>query len=148
MGRRPDRERSRILLIGAGRFRSPQLPDIAAVEPGLEQLRKVLAGPDTGVFAGNRERCVVLRNPRTARDVFDSFFTLAGQADDVLLGRTDSSTGFPSRSGSSPHPPRVATARRRHRSPSLLRNVTVHDDMAELVGGIKFGAVAHVLIGP
>ena len=85
MGRRPDRERSRVLLVGAGRFHSPLLSDIAAVDPGLEELRKVLTEPGAGVFAADREHCVSVRNPRTPREVFDNFFTAAAEADDVLL---------------------------------------------------------------
>ena len=85
MGRRPDRERSRILLVGASRFRSPLLPDIPAVEPGVDELRKILTDPGAGVFAGDGEHCSYVRNPHTQRDVFDSFFTAAAQADDVLL---------------------------------------------------------------
>jgi Caspase domain len=85
MGRRPDRERSRLLLVGADRFRSVRLPDIDAVDFGLERLRQVLTSPGEGVFAGDREHCVILRRPRTPREIFDNFFTVAGQADDVLL---------------------------------------------------------------
>jgi hypothetical protein len=85
MGRRPDRERSCLLLVGAGRFRSPLLPDIAAIDPGVEELRKILTNPRSGVFAGDREHCIYVRNPHTQREVFDSFFTAAAQADDVLL---------------------------------------------------------------
>lgn len=85
MGHRPDEERSRVLLIGAGHFQTPDLDDIDAVGPGLDRLRSALTGAPTGVFSADPERLRALTDPATPRQVFDAFFQAAETAEDVLL---------------------------------------------------------------
>ncbi len=81
----PDPSRSRIVLIGAGKFNSELLGDIPSIGTGLEELRRTLTDPAVGVFDGDEQRCIVIADPRVPQDVYDPFFRAAGQADDVLL---------------------------------------------------------------
>lgn len=85
MGRKPDKLRSRVLLIGAGRFVSPDLDDIGAVGAGLDQLRSALTAAPTGVFSAEPAQLHVLRDPANQRAVFDAFFQAARSAEDVLF---------------------------------------------------------------
>jgi hypothetical protein len=57
----PDPQRSRAILIGVGRYRSPDLVDLPEVEASVAALGHALVAPPTGVFAA--EWCTVLLNP-------------------------------------------------------------------------------------
>jgi hypothetical protein len=81
--RLPDPTRSRAVLIGAARYDSASLPDLPAVANNLTELRNVLTDPGWGGFSP--DRCTVLPDPTSLRDVYQAIRRDAMAAEDVLL---------------------------------------------------------------
>ncbi|MFI0486846.1 caspase family protein [Actinomadura sp. 9N215] len=71
------------MLIGAGTFRDPELPDIPAVRANLEDLRQVLTHPVYGLLAA--EHCQVLADPADQAAVGVALTAAVREAEDLLL---------------------------------------------------------------
>ncbi|WP_435596921.1 caspase, EACC1-associated type [Streptomyces anulatus] len=79
----PDRATSRAVLIGAGTFHDPELPDIPAVQANLDALRRTLTHPVHGAFAP--EHCVVVADPKDQATVGAALSRAVREAEDLLL---------------------------------------------------------------
>ncbi|MFF3731186.1 LCP family protein [Streptomyces sp. NPDC002476] len=79
----PDGAASRAVLIGAGTFQDPELPDIPAVRANLDALRRTLTHPVHGVFAP--EYCVVVDDPKDPNTVGAALSRAVDEAEDLLL---------------------------------------------------------------
>ncbi|MEV4000847.1 transporter substrate-binding domain-containing protein [Actinomadura sp. NPDC049753] len=79
----PDGRGSRAVLIGAGAFRDPELPDIPAVRTNLEDLHQVLTHPVHGLLAA--EHCQVLADPADQAAVGIALTAAVREAEDLLL---------------------------------------------------------------
>jgi Caspase domain len=96
MGRRPDRERSRLVLIGAGKYQSDRLDDLPAVPGTLATLRALLCDGEYALFSD--EHCTVVENPSTAVEVIIKIEEAAAGAEDALFvyyvghGRVEAAT--------------------------------------------------------
>lgn len=67
MGRRPDPDRSRAVLVGVGNYLHPELNRIPAVQANLADLRSRLITPHVGVFKD--EHCVLVDEPSYGDEV-------------------------------------------------------------------------------
>ncbi|WP_405470436.1 caspase family protein [Streptomyces anulatus] len=79
----PERATSRAVLIGAGTFHDPKLPDIPAVQANLDALRRTLTHPVHGVFAP--EHCVVVADPKDQATVGAALSRAVRESEDLLL---------------------------------------------------------------
>ncbi|MEV0056171.1 EAL domain-containing protein [Saccharopolyspora shandongensis] len=81
--RLPDAAESRAVLIGAGHFDDPLLPDLPAVRNNLDSLTEILASPSgTGLPA---ENCTVVSDPTDLATLGVQLEAIAEQTEDVLL---------------------------------------------------------------
>ncbi|WP_336213975.1 caspase, EACC1-associated type [Nonomuraea sp. LPB2021202275-12-8] len=71
------------MLIGAGTFRDPELPDIPAVRTNLEDLRQVLTHPVHGLLTA--DHCQVLADPADQAAVGVALTAAVREAEDLLL---------------------------------------------------------------
>ncbi|GGO61843.1 caspase, EACC1-associated type [Nonomuraea cavernae] len=71
------------MLIGAGTFRDPELPDIPAVHTNLEDLRQVLTHPVHGLLTA--DHCQVLADPADQAAVGVALTAAVREAEDLLL---------------------------------------------------------------
>ncbi|MCG5220630.1 caspase, EACC1-associated type [Streptosporangium sp. KLBMP 9127] len=71
------------MLIGAGAFRDPELPDIPAVRTNLEDLRQVLTHPVHGLLTA--DHCQALADPADQAAVGVALTTAVREAEDLLL---------------------------------------------------------------
>ncbi|MFH9314404.1 caspase family protein [Streptomyces anulatus] len=71
------------MLIGAGSFHDPELPDIPAVQANLDALRRTLTHPVHGVFAP--EHCVVVADPKDQAAVGAALSRAVRESEDLLL---------------------------------------------------------------
>ncbi len=83
MSRFPDRARSHVVLLGAGRFRDPGLTDLPAVSENLLALRSRFTDPGTGVFAA--DNCVTVPDDASVAEAGRLVNRHAEQARDLLL---------------------------------------------------------------
>ncbi|MEV4148742.1 caspase family protein [Amycolatopsis sp. NPDC049691] len=83
MSRFPDRSRSHVVLLGAGRFRDPVLTELPAVSENLLALRGRFTDPGTGVFAA--ENCVTVPEDASVAEAGRLVNRCAEQARDLLL---------------------------------------------------------------
>ncbi|MEV0161312.1 caspase, EACC1-associated type [Nonomuraea fuscirosea] len=74
---------SRAVLIGAGTFHDPELPDIPAVRTNLEDLRQVLTHPVHGLFEA--DHCQTLADPADQAAVGVALTAAVREAEDLLL---------------------------------------------------------------
>ncbi|GAA1614729.1 hypothetical protein GCM10009733_008650 [Nonomuraea maheshkhaliensis] len=79
----PDGRGSRAVLIGAGTFHDPQLPDIPAVRTNLEDLRHVLTHPVHGLLEA--DHCQTLADPADQAAVGVALTAAVREAEDLLL---------------------------------------------------------------
>ncbi|GAA1393313.1 hypothetical protein GCM10009639_26290 [Kitasatospora putterlickiae] len=79
----PDRDRSRIVLVGASEYTDPDLPDLPAVRPTITDLAKVFTDPDHGIVP--EEHCTVLLNDGDLSRVGRRLRDAADEAEDLLL---------------------------------------------------------------
>ncbi|MFF2350493.1 transporter substrate-binding domain-containing protein [Kitasatospora sp. NPDC058115] len=79
----PERATSRAVLIGAGTFRDPELPDIPAVQANLDALRRTLTDPVHGALAP--EHCLVVADPKDQATVGTALSQAVREAEDLLL---------------------------------------------------------------
>lgn len=79
----PDAKASRAVLIGAGSFRDPRLPDIPAVKANLRDLRRSLTHASRGLLAP--EHCQVVADPSDQAGVGTALTRAVREADDLLL---------------------------------------------------------------
>ncbi|MFD0312730.1 caspase, EACC1-associated type [Streptomyces flavalbus] len=79
----PERAASRAVLIGAGTFHDPELPDIPAVRANLDALRRTLTHPVHGVFAP--EHCAVVEDPEDQSTVGAALSRAVRESEDLLL---------------------------------------------------------------
>jgi len=79
----PDPERSRVVLIGTGRYTDEKLPDLPVVENTVASLEAALTDPRYGVVP--KSHCVVLLNEGDIRQLGRCLRSAAKQADDLLL---------------------------------------------------------------
>lgn len=85
MSRKPllDAGGSRAVLIGAGTFHDPELPDIPAVRRNLEDLREVLTHPVHGLLTA--DHCQILADPADQAAVGVALTAAVREAEDLLL---------------------------------------------------------------
>ncbi|MEV4366578.1 transporter substrate-binding domain-containing protein [Nonomuraea sp. NPDC049637] len=85
MSRKPllDGGGSRAVLIGAGTFHDPELPDIPAVRRNLEDLREVLTHPVHGLLTA--DHCQILADPADQAAVGVALTAAVREAEDLLL---------------------------------------------------------------
>jgi hypothetical protein len=81
--RLPDPERSYVVLVGTGAYRSADLIDLPAVRNNLDGLAEVLIDPGLGGMPA--ARCVVLPDPTDVRTVYRTLRQYASLAEDTLL---------------------------------------------------------------
>ena len=81
--RLPDRQRSRAVLIGTGRYADGKLPDLPVVRRTIRDLTAVLTDPVYGVVAKNH--CTVLEDQADIRLIGRALTSAASQAADLLL---------------------------------------------------------------
>ncbi|XUL88464.1 hypothetical protein ACQ86D_18905 [Streptomyces galilaeus] len=79
----PDPGKSRIVLIGAAMYDSPELDDIPAVENNLTALQQVLASEGGGIVPA--VHCTVIQNPANQAMVGEAIGRAADSAEDLLL---------------------------------------------------------------
>jgi ABC-type phosphate transport system substrate-binding protein len=79
----PDPDRSRVVLIGASRFRDPHLPDLPAVRNNIEGLATFFR--DTAQWGLPDARCVIVDNPESTETLVDPVQDAATAAEDTLL---------------------------------------------------------------
>ena len=79
----PDRQRSRAVLIGTGRYTDDKLPDLPVVRRTVSDLAAALTDPVYGVVAENH--CTVLEDQADIRLVGRDLRSAASQAEDLLL---------------------------------------------------------------
>jgi Protein kinase domain/Caspase domain len=72
----PDPARSRVVLIGASRFSSGELPDLPAVRNNLDELARCLRGIG---------RCAVVADPESPVALVDAVHDAATEAEDTLI---------------------------------------------------------------
>ena len=81
--RLPDRQRSRAVLIGTGRYADEKLPDLAVVGKTIGDLVAALTDPVYGVVSENH--CTVLEDEGDIRLIGRYLRSAASNADDLLL---------------------------------------------------------------
>ena len=81
--RLPDRQRSRAVLIGTGRYADRKLPDLPVVRRTIRDLAAVLTDPVYGVVPKNH--CTVLEDRADIRRIGRDLRSAANQAADLLL---------------------------------------------------------------
>ncbi|MFD0274402.1 tetratricopeptide repeat protein [Kitasatospora sp. NPDC127111] len=81
--RLPDPRRSRIVLIGAGTYSDPRLPDLDAVRRTITDLAGVFTDPSHGLVPG--EHCTVVLDDGDLRTVGQRVRAAAKEAEDLLL---------------------------------------------------------------
>jgi hypothetical protein len=81
--RLPDRQRSRAVLIGTGRYSDDKLPDLPVVGRTISDLAAALTDPVYGVVPENQ--CTVLEDQGDIRLIGRVLRSAAGQAEDLLL---------------------------------------------------------------
>jgi uncharacterized caspase-like protein len=81
--RMPDKDRSRAVLIGAGAYTSPELPDVPAVYHNVRDLKRELTRTGRGAF--HPEHCVEITDPPDHASLGRQLLHVARQAEDVFL---------------------------------------------------------------
>ena len=81
--RLPDRQRSRAVLIGTGRYADGKLPDLPVVRRTISDLAAALTDPVYGVVPENH--CTVLEDQADIRLIGRHLRSAANQAEDLLL---------------------------------------------------------------
>ncbi|MFG1809704.1 HEAT repeat domain-containing protein [Streptomyces sp. NPDC049040] len=81
--RLPHKQSSRAVLIGVSRYESAALPDLPAVRNNLTALLEGLCAPGQGAFSA--DRCEVLADPGSPRDVYRTLRRVAAEPLDTLL---------------------------------------------------------------
>ncbi|GAB4060606.1 caspase, EACC1-associated type [Catellatospora paridis] len=81
--RLPDPTRSYAVLIGVSTYQSAELPNLPAVRNNLADLALVLTDPLLGGMP--HDRCIVVRDPTSAREVYRTLRQYAEHAEDTLL---------------------------------------------------------------
>jgi tRNA A-37 threonylcarbamoyl transferase component Bud32 len=81
--RLPDRQRSRAVLIGTGRYADGKLPDLPVVRRTISDLAAALTDPVYGVVPDNH--CTVLEDQADIRLIGRHLRSAASQAEDLLL---------------------------------------------------------------
>ena len=81
--RLPDPQRSHAVLIGTGRYRDDELPDLPVVSRTISDLAAVLTDPVYGVVPENH--CTVLEDQGDIRLIGHHLWSAASQAEDLLL---------------------------------------------------------------
>lgn len=79
----PDPARSRAVLIGAGRFNDPDLPDLPAVHNNLDGLAACFRDPT--MWGLPADHCTVVADPYLPGDLIDPVHAAAEACDDTLL---------------------------------------------------------------
>ncbi|MFF1711111.1 caspase domain-containing protein [Streptomyces sp. NPDC058268] len=81
--RLPDGEKSRIVLIGASRYNSMELPDVPAIKNNVSALYEAFTGESNGIVTP--ENCIRLLDPEDQASVGEALTSAAQQAEDLLL---------------------------------------------------------------
>ncbi|MFH8368717.1 caspase family protein [Streptomyces sp. NPDC018031] len=81
--RLPDRDRSRAVLIGVGRYADADLPDVPAVHNNVRDLRRELTRTGGGAF--HPEHCVEINDPVDGHSLGRQLLHAARAAEDVFL---------------------------------------------------------------
>ncbi|WP_405362105.1 tetratricopeptide repeat protein [Kitasatospora sp. NBC_00085] len=81
--RLPDPQRSRIVLIGAGSYSDPKLPDLAAVRRTINDLADLFTDPFHGLVPAGH--CTVLLDDGDLRSIGQRLHTAVQEAEDLLL---------------------------------------------------------------
>jgi hypothetical protein len=84
MSRFPDKQRSRVILIGTSDYEHPdQLQHLPAIRNNLTALERALTDDETGVFSQNT--CAVADSPDSRKTFMQRLARAAGEAEDTLL---------------------------------------------------------------
>ena len=84
MLRYPDRQQSRIVLIGTSDYeRSDKLPALPAIRNNLTGLMEAFTNPVTGVFP--QDRCTVVDTPDSPKSLMQRLRRAAGETEDTLI---------------------------------------------------------------
>lgn len=84
MLRYPDRQRSRIVLIGTSDYeQSDKLPALPAIRNNLTGLMEAFIDPVTGVFP--QDRCTVVDSPDSPKSLMQRLRRAAGETEDTLI---------------------------------------------------------------
>ena len=79
----PDRQKSRVVLLGTGTYGYPELPGISAIRNNVSAFAEVLRSER--VWGLPRENCVVVNDPTTNVQLLDPITEAAQQATDTLI---------------------------------------------------------------